>query len=97
MSLRDVECFHISIDFPGYAIIQLPEFLLNIRNRLGKRDGKISNDTHCIKKNDRKLEEAGNEAKYFNDKSQVFMLRMAQFEKEVNERFETMEVKIRNS
>ena len=71
--------------------------MVKILNRLGKRDGKISNDTHCIKKNDRKLEGAGSEAKYFNDKSQAFMLRMAQFENEVNKRFERMELKIRNS
>ena len=60
--------------------------------------GKISNDSHGNKKNNKRLNTLqGSEAKLFNDRSKAFMSRMDQFEKEFNERFERMEEQIRNS
>ena len=83
----------------GYAIIQLPEFLLKIMNYIGKMSNKTSDRSHDEMNNELKCVQKivkRNHDAIVEDGNTDLMLKMKKFEMRVNRRLKAMELEMKN-
>ena len=82
------------INLLGYAIIQLPEFLLKITNYMGKMSSKMTDRSHdeiSSELNYAQKIAKQNHGPIVEDQASNIMLKLKRFEIRVNRRLEAME------